>query len=236
MSHGAPQSPPGEQPTFHYHPTPWFNLTFVALLNVVGLMVVLCILVLFLVLFLGGILLIGIGADEGSALLIASGIIMAIAALPCFVLFNPLINLNPFVTSVSRSRSPVPFDKETCHIVQVSFQPRLAQGLQAVLEDADDIGLLCFEPGAIAFHGGAFHFRIPYSACRKMESRLNVFPGLLMSGRRLEVFLGGNQGMGRVKIHNRRGWTTIGQLHNSGKIIRMFRERLPHCPYEKHFI
>lgn len=231
------QAPPaGESPSFEFTEGGWFNLNFVVLTNIIALAISLVILAIDLTMMIGGIVIIGLGADAESVPRVVGGLLLLLISLPFYFFWVPFTQLNPLMCYMAKADKNVLFDKTRSYVIQATFFPRFQKGLQSALDDADDIGILTFEEDAVSFVGGASKFRIPYSSIHRMESKFNVFPGLLLSGRRLDLFVMSPGSSGKVQLEHRESWTIIGQFLRSLKLIREFRTRLPHVPYVPKFI
>lgn len=220
-----------QQPTFDRQDRVWFTQGFVIMANILAVILALIQLGILLAMFIAGGLMLGAGIDGGNAALGILGAVLFIGAIPFWLLIHPIAQLNPLVTYMALKHFEGTYEKRNSYVVQVSFHPRWQKGLQSVLDDADDIGVMTYQPDGIAFEGGALRFFIPYPAISRLESRFNVFPSLFLSGRRVHIYLGEGQGSGRLQVENRRSWLIVQQFIRNEQILRDIRARIPHIPY-----
>ncbi len=88
-------------------------------------------------------------------------------------------------------------------IVQVTFSPRIRHGLRALLEDADDVGLLSFSDSELVFKGDSVTLRAPFRCLRSINKRSLGLLGLYVYGGRMAVEFDGLPGMKGVAFAER---------------------------------
>ncbi|HVV00688.1 MAG TPA: hypothetical protein VHH88_04955 [Verrucomicrobiae bacterium] len=72
-------------------------------------------------------------------------------------------------------------------IVQISLRPRLRTGLRALVEDADDVGMLVFGSEAIEFTGDSVQLRLPYSEMAETRAHNIGLRGRFLYGQPIEI-------------------------------------------------
>jgi hypothetical protein len=78
-------------------------------------------------------------------------------------LFLPFGFGNTYVTRLVGNLKAARTNDANSFIVQITFIPRIRSGLRAILEDADDIGVIILSGSELVFEGDSVHFSIPYS-------------------------------------------------------------------------
>src|SRR5215471_18223211 len=90
-------------------------------------------------------------------------LILPIVAVLGATWFLPFGFGNPYVSRLIRSQRGSPGSQER-FIVQLKLTPRMATGLRAVIDDADDFGSLTFNPKALLYEGDSVTLEIPYDS------------------------------------------------------------------------
>jgi hypothetical protein len=135
-------------------------------------------------------------------LLIVEGT-FAIIFLATFIAFLPLSNGN---LSLRRRFCPDPGQ----FLVEVAFHPRLRTGLEAVLDSADDFGLLEVTDDGFQFRGDGFDIMMPFSHIDTCQVTRSEWRGPLMGGR-LEISTSFEAlGFTSLTVDVREGKTIIG--------------------------
>jgi hypothetical protein len=136
--------------------------------------------------------------------------------------FLPLGFGNPYVVCLAR-RLPRPSDAaQEVYIVQLTRLPRYRSGLLAVLEDADDIGLLQFTDGSLVFSGDATELTVPYGQIRDLRRRNAGWRSLFVYGGKTGFSVAGWPREGEFLFVERSSWL----LPASRKVARRMYERL----------
>ncbi len=102
---------------------------------------------------------------------------------------------NGFVRHLALRIAPTADDAKS-FIVQITLRPRLRSGLRALIEDADDIGILSLNAQGFEFTGDSLRISLPYSAISVVRSRNVGIRGRFLYGSRTEITstaLGGHQ-------------------------------------------
>jgi hypothetical protein len=74
-------------------------------------------------------------------------------------------------------------------VVQLTLWPRIRSGLQAVMEDADDIGWLTFEKEGVRFEGDSVKAFVPYERIQAVHTENSGLRGGFVYGRRIKVLV-----------------------------------------------
>jgi hypothetical protein len=134
--------------------------------------------------------------------------------------FLPLGFGNPYVTRLVRPLRPPSVQPQELFVVQLSTSPRIRSGPMALLEDADDIGVLAFTDSAVEFYGDSVRLSVPFSEITDLSQRNAGSRALFAYGHQL-VF----------KVHSLNGATfrfaerSSGVLPSSRRIAdRMYQE------------
>jgi hypothetical protein len=144
------------------------------------------------------------------------------ATLAAVTFFLPLGFGNPHVAKLVRALGPAPGAEPGGWAVQLTCTPRLRAGLRALLDDADDVGLLCFEPTALVFRGDSVQLRVPLESIQEVRRRNIGWRGLFVYGHRTVVVAPGLQNITRLEFSERCSWS----LPGSRKASRQLYERL----------
>jgi hypothetical protein len=129
---------------------------------------------------------------------------------------------NYYLSNVVSSWTPEPLRSGQDFIVQLILQPRSRSGLQAIMEDADDVGRLQITETALLFHGGSIRMSIPFGKIPCVNAR-NIGPrGLFIYGQRLNLKIAGHQQFTGFEIAER----SSSFLWTSRRITRELREEL----------
>src|SRR5215469_12864029 len=97
-------------------------------------------------------------------------LILPIVAVLAATWFLPFGFGNPYVSRLVRSQRR-PVSGQERFIVQLKLTPRLATGLRAVIDDADDFGSLTFNPTALLYEGDSVTLELPYGSIRAVEAQ-----------------------------------------------------------------
>lgn len=105
-------------------------------------------------------------------------VLIPLVAIAAATLLLPFGFGNTYVAKLARQLQPSDWDDSDCHVVQVTFHPRLRTGLRALLEDADDIGCLKLGTSELWFEGDSIRFSIAYRQLRELRLKTIGFRGL----------------------------------------------------------
>jgi hypothetical protein len=148
---------------------------------------------------------------------VALPILMVLAA----TWFLPFGFGNPYVSRLVRSLRP-PAGAETAFIVQLKVTPRLATGIRAVIDDADDFGSLGFSPTGLCYEGDSVSLAIPYGAIRGVEAQSIGWRGLFLYEPRIALTVRGLPDIDQLEFTERSSWV----LPTSRKISKALHGRL----------
>src|SRR2546423_1825319 len=149
-------------------------------------------------------------------------LLLPLLALAATAWFLPFGLGNSYVARLVRSMPPEKVTPGEAFIVQLTVYPRLRSGLRALVEDADDVGLLTFTASEIIFHGDSVRLRLPFKNIE--QSRLqNVGPrGRFIYGRRIELLVTGLPNVEAVEFAER----SSRLLPTSRRLTNLICERL----------
>jgi len=85
--------------------------------------------------------------------------------------FLPLGFGNPYVTRLVRPLRPPSVQPQDLFVVQFSTSPRIRSGPMALLEDADDVGVLAFTESTVEFYGDSVRLSVPFSEIKDLRQR-----------------------------------------------------------------
>jgi hypothetical protein len=108
-------------------------------------------------------------------------------ALAATALLLPLGQGNGYIRRIGRKIDPQAVLGPDSFLVQVTFRPRLATGIRAMLEDADDVGWLHVEPEKISFQGDSVRFQISTASIQRIQPQNIGLKGLWVYGRQIEI-------------------------------------------------
>ncbi len=97
--------------------------------------------------------------------------LVPLATIAVTAFFLPVGFGNPYVARLVRPLRPQSAVHQNCYVVQLTRNPRNRSGLLALLEDADDIGCLCFTESALVFNGDSVRLTLPYDQIKDLRQR-----------------------------------------------------------------
>jgi len=92
-------------------------------------------------------------------------------------------------------------------IVQLTLFPRLRSGFRALVEDADDIGLLSFTDSGLMFQGDSISLMLPFAQIRETSPQNVGLRGLFIAGRRIELSVSEFDRIEFIEIAERSAWS-----------------------------
>jgi hypothetical protein len=138
--------------------------------------------------------------------------------------FLPLGFGNPAIVRWVRSGQPARTGRGMA--VQLTLEPRLRSGFQAMLEDADDIGWLSVTAEGIRFEGDSIMLVIPREQVATVRRRTVGWRGLFLYGARIEI-TAKDSGDWRAFVFGERESKFLPQSRNkSRELTRWFKELL----------
>jgi len=136
---------------------------------------------------------------------LATFLILALA-LGASAMFLPFGLGNPHVTRLVRKMHPDAGKSPDSFIVQLTLSPRLRSGLRAVLEDADDVGVVTFNGSELSFKGDSVWLSLPLSQISRVRPQNIGWRGLYVYGRRIELIVSGLPNVGCLEFAERSSW------------------------------
>lgn len=132
---------------------------------------------------------------------------------------------NPLILKLARH---IPLPSTSCpkFLVQLTFTPRLRSGPRALLEDADDIGWLVFEDGAMQFYGDSVRLSVPFESVQEARPGSIGLRGMFLYPA-LNVRVSSNGPAMRFTIAERSSWQLSGARRIAREMQRHFNERRP---------
>ncbi|HSU57581.1 MAG TPA: hypothetical protein VLT36_26300, partial [Candidatus Dormibacteraeota bacterium] len=137
------------------------------------------------------------------------GIITVLLPAAAFVItawFLPLGLGNPYVARVVRSMHSVSQSNPGEFVVQITVYPRLRSGVRALVEDADDFGLLTCTDSELVFRGDSLQLNIPYEQISQLHPHNVGVRGRFLYGRRIEMAITGVPGAQVIEMAERSSW------------------------------
>jgi len=138
------------------------------------------------------------------------------------VMFLPLGLGNPEIARLVRRISPDVGTTSDDFIVQLTLTPRIRTGLRALLEDADDIGVLRLTKSELVFQGDSIQLTLPFEQVRTVRRQNIGLRGLFLYGPRIEMVAWGIPNAESIEFAERASWL----LPTSRQITRRLFDRL----------
>lgn len=89
-------------------------------------------------------------------IILASGVL--------YIAFLPLIAGNLKIVSWNReTRDKCRMERAPCFVVELALTPRVVEGVEGWLDDADDVGVVSLRPDHLRYQGDAIDMTIPWS-------------------------------------------------------------------------
>lgn len=134
-------------------------------------------------------------------------------------LILPIGQGNLHVTRLVRSWTHPSAPEPGQYIVQLTFSPRLRGGLRAMLETADDVGLLTIGPDVLTFQGDAVQFTATYQDVNWIRPENIGWRGLFVYGQPVAFRLSMPEGEFSCQVAERSSWL----LPASHRVMRAMR-------------
>lgn len=128
---------------------------------------------------------------------------------------------------VARLLAPLkPAGQQQTFLVQLTFSPRLRQGLRALVEDADDLGWLTLTESEVVFTGDSVRLRVPYDKVRRLRTQSIGWRGFFFFGPATRFEVDEWKEVRALKFADRSAslWTTSHK--RAGLLYRSLREKL----------
>ena len=111
--------------------------------------------------------------------------LVPLAVIGAATYFLPLGFGNPYVTRLVQPLRPPSVQPQDLFVVQFSTAPRIRSGPMALLEDADDIGVLAFTDSTMEFYGDSVRLSVPFDEIKDLRQRNAGFRALFAYGNQL---------------------------------------------------
>ena len=148
--------------------------------------------------------------------------LVPLAGLAAAALLVPFGFGNPYVTYLVRRMNPDAAKNPDALVVQLTLSPRLRSGLRAVLEDADDVGILTRTGGDVSFSGDSVKLTLPRTEITSVRPQNIGWRGMYVSGRRIEVVVASLPNVQSLEFAERSAWL----LPTSKKITKKLYHQL----------
>ncbi len=148
--------------------------------------------------------------------------LLPIAALVITAVFVPFGLGNPYVVKIVHAIDPHAAEDPRNFIVQITLSPRARSGLRAVLEDADDIGVLSLTGKALSFTGDSIKLHLPLEQISTVRPQNAGLRGFFFYGRRIALVIKGLPNVEAVEFAERSSWV----VPSSRKITRNLYQQL----------
>jgi len=134
-----------------------------------------------------------------------------------------LFVLSPFFSYLMAWRlvegdHPVASRQPDAFVVQMSLNPRVSRGIEQVLDDADDIGLLFVRKDRLEFTGDWVQLQVPFDGIRRMILDIPSPYRLFLGGRRIELIFRPGEDFKEVVIDSRAGKTILGGIASARRL------------------
>jgi hypothetical protein len=157
-------------------------------------------------------------------------LILPIVAVLAATWFLPFGFGNPYVSRLVRSRQRSPSSQER-FIVQLKITPRLATGLRAIIDDADDFGSLTFNPRALLYEGDSVTLEIPYDSVCAVKPQSIGWRGLFLYEPRIAMTVRGLPDIDQLEFTERSSWVLPTSRKTSKALCQRLRGAVPHAAH-----
>lgn len=134
-----------------------------------------------------------------------------------------LFVISPFFSYLMASRlvegdHPVASRQPDAFVVQMSLNPRVCGGIEQILDDADDIGLLFVGKDRLEFSGDWVQLQVPFAGIHRMILDIPSPYRLFLGGRRIELIFHPGGEFKEVTIDSRSGKTILGGIASARRL------------------
>ena len=155
-------------------------------------------------------------------------------AVPCLVICAATFVLpfgfgNAHITRLVRPLAPPGQLASNSFTVQLTFHPRLRSGLRALIEDADDIGLLTVTDSALDFHGDSVDLALPREQIREIRAQSIGWRGLFVYPR-LRLKVAGLDEIAEISVADRSAWILPTARRRTRELYRQLARRPEAAP------
>jgi hypothetical protein len=130
-------------------------------------------------------------------------VLIPLGAIVLVSFFLPLGFGNSHITRLVQPLQPESPTNQENFVVQLTRNPRTRSGLSALLEDADDLGVLSLTDSAIIFNGDSLRLTVPYDSVRNLKQLNSGARGLFAYGGSTSFSVAGLSQAGEFKFAER---------------------------------
>jgi hypothetical protein len=156
--------------------------------------------------------------------------LIPLAAVALTAIYLPLGQGNAYLARLVSSWGAEAPSGKPAFIVQLTLFPRLRSGFRALVEDADDIGLLSFTDSGLMFQGDSISLILPFAQIRELSPQNVGLRGLFIAGRRIELSVSGLDRIEFIEIAERSAWSLFTSRRMTAEMFRLcstsMRERV----------
>jgi hypothetical protein len=132
---------------------------------------------------------------------------------------------NTHIARLVRSLDPAASANGEGFIVQLTLSPRLRTGLQATLEDADDIGYLSFTGTGLQFQGDSVRLSVPFDRIAQVQPHNVGLRGRFVYGRRIKVVVAGLPNVEFIEFAERSSWLLPNSRATTKRLFRRLSKK-----------
>ena len=136
---------------------------------------------------------------------------------------------NAHITRLVRPLAPPGPVSPDSFTVQLTFHPRLRSGLRALVEDADDIGLLTVTESAVAFRGDSVDLTLEREQIRHLRAQSIGWRGLFIYPR-LRLTVSGLEEISEISVADRSAWILPTARRRTWELYRRLAQRPKAAP------
>jgi hypothetical protein len=152
--------------------------------------------------------------------------VIPLATIAVATFFLPLGFGNPYVARLARPLRPPADQYQAVYLVQLTRKPRNRSGFLAVLEDADDIGFLCFSDSALAFQGDSIRLKLAYDRIENLKLQNAGWRALFAYGPQTVFSIAGQPETGTFAFAERASWHLPGSRKNACEMYRRLTQKI----------
>jgi hypothetical protein len=146
--------------------------------------------------------------------------------------FLPLGFGNPYIARLVQRLRNSPNSPKEMFVVQLTRMPRSRSGLLALLEDADDIGLLHFTDSALVYTGDSVRLTAPYEVIREVKLRNAGWRALFAYGSQTVFSVASLPGAGTFIFAERSSCIFPTSRKNARRMYRALSKRISSMSHE----
>lgn len=148
--------------------------------------------------------------------------LVPLAAIVVATFFLPLGFGNPYICRLVRPLRLGPEIPDQ-FVVQLTRQPRIHTGLRALLDDADDVGIVSYSANALEFYGDSVRLSVPFSDMRDLQQRNGGGRALFVYGRHIVFRVEGLPEAGLIRLAERSSCLLPTSRRNADRMYHQLR-------------